>query len=195
VESDLPRCHSGSGRLTVAGSFPAKEESPSCRSRQAECQTPETNQGETIVSPHCLGQNNSYPPIILPAFHAIFSLVAKQLTSDQVQSRKDRAVRFLEDVQDDPDRAAEVEDEDLESYAERRGFEIVDNPEVRTLKVANSSMNKDELLDYVDQLEAENADLQDQLDAIADIVSPTPADDDTGDDHSDDGDVSDDYLD
>ena len=51
--------------------------------------------------------------------------------------------------------------------------------------MANSSMNKDELLDYVDQLEAENADLQDQLDSIADIVAGPPADEDTDDDDTD----------
>ena len=119
--------------------------------------------------------------------------MAKQLTREQVQSRKDKAVRFLEDVKDDPDRAAEVEDEDVESYAERRGFEIVDNPG-RSSKVANSNMSKDELLDYIDDLETENSDLQDQLDAIQDIVSPPPADDDSDDDGQDD-DSQDDYSD
>ena len=114
--------------------------------------------------------------------------MAKQLTRDQVQSRKDKAVRFLEYVKDDPDRAAEVEDEDLESYAERRGFEIVDNPRKRSLEtMANSSWSKDDLLDRIDELESENSDLQDQLDAIQDIDSP-PADDDTDDGDSDAGD-------
>ena len=32
-------------------------------------------------------------------------------------------------------------------------FDIVDNPEVRSLKVANSNMSKSELLDYIDELE------------------------------------------
>ena len=54
--------------------------------------------------------------------------MAKKLTRDQVQSRKDAAVRFLEDVKDDPDRASEVADESLEDYAERRHVEFIDNP-------------------------------------------------------------------
>ena len=56
--------------------------------------------------------------------------------------------------------------------------------------MANANMSKDELLDYIDELESENSDLQDALDSIADIIAlPTPADDDTdtdGDDADDD---------
>jgi CCR4-NOT transcriptional regulation complex NOT5 subunit len=47
----------------------------------------------------------------------------KTLTPDQVESRKERAVRFTRDVLDDPDRADEIEDETLEDYAERHGFQ------------------------------------------------------------------------
>ena len=42
------------------------------------------------------------------------------LSREQIQGRKDRAVRFTRDVVGDPDRAAEIEDEDVEAYAERR---------------------------------------------------------------------------
>jgi hypothetical protein len=42
------------------------------------------------------------------------------LSREQIQGGKDRAVRFARDVVGDPDRAAEIEDEDLEAYAERR---------------------------------------------------------------------------
>ena len=121
VESDLPRCHSGSGRLNAAGSFPGKEESESCRSGPAVRQTQATDQGETIAVT-LFGAKQfllTYSFARVPCY--VWS-VAKQLTSDQVQSRKDQAVRFLEHVKDDPDRAAEVEDESLEDYAERRGF-------------------------------------------------------------------------
>jgi hypothetical protein len=117
--------------------------------------------------------------------------VAKQLTRAQVQSRKDAAVRFLEDVKDDPDRASEVEDESLEDYAARRHFDIIDNPRKRSLEVANANMSKDELLDYIDELESENSDLQDTLDSIQDLVSPPADDDDTGED----GDVVDNVSD
>ena len=122
--------------------------------------------------------------------------VAKQLTRAEVQSRKDAAVRFLEDVKDDPDRASEVEDESLEDYAARRHFDIIDNPRKRSLEMANANMSKDELLDYIDELESENSDLQDVLDSIADIVSPPAAADDTDDDSdSDDDDAVDNFSD
>jgi hypothetical protein len=78
----------------------------------------------------------------------------KILTPSQLQSRKDKAVRFTRDVLGDPDRAEGIEDESLENYAERRGIQIA-NPSTRRTA----------------DLEEENQSLQDQLDAIADIVS------------------------
>ena len=102
----------------------------------------------------------------------------KQLTCEQVQSRKDRAVRFTDSVVGDPDRAAEIEDESLESYADSRGFQIT-NP--RGGKCGMRT--KDELLDRIEQLEEENENLQDQLNDIADIVAPD--EDGNGDDDDD----------
>jgi hypothetical protein len=49
------------------------------------------------------------------------------LSREQVQGRKDKAVRFVRDVVGDPDRAAEIEAEDVEAYAERRKLRV-DNP-------------------------------------------------------------------
>ena len=43
-----------------------------------------------------------------------------ELTRDQLQARKDKAVRFTRDVLGDPDRAEEFEEESLENYVERR---------------------------------------------------------------------------
>ena len=81
-----------------------------------------------------------------------------------------------------PDKADDIEDEDLDKWIERKGITLIDNPGEGSLKtVANSNSSKDELLDRIDELESENSDLQDQLDAIQDIVSPPPADDDTDD--------------
>jgi hypothetical protein len=51
-----------------------------------------------------------------------------KLTREQTQARKDKAVRFVEDVLQDPDRAEEIDDEDLESYASRKHIRLV-NPE------------------------------------------------------------------
>ena len=42
----------------------------------------------------------------------------KSLTREQLQSRKEQAVRFTRDVPGDPDRAEEIADESLEDYAE-----------------------------------------------------------------------------
>ena len=109
----------------------------------------------------------------------------KALTRDQVQSRKDQAVRFTRDVLDDPDRADEIEDESLEDYAERRKFTIT-NPNKRSTHMADGK-TKAELEAQIDDLEAENQDLQDQLDAIADIVGGGDQDDD--DDGGDDDDM------
>jgi hypothetical protein len=46
------------------------------------------------------------------------------LTRDQLQARKDKAVRFTRDVLDDPDRAEEIEEESLEDYASRRHMKV-----------------------------------------------------------------------
>jgi hypothetical protein len=91
----------------------------------------------------------------------------KQLTREQIQSRKDKAAGFTGDVLGDPDRAAEIENESLESYADRRGFQIT-NPRGGRCGMRT----KDDLLDRIEQLEEENENLQQQLDDIADIVAP-----------------------
>jgi hypothetical protein len=46
------------------------------------------------------------------------------VTYDQVEARKEKAVRFLRDVVGDDDRADEVEDESVEDYADRKGLVI-----------------------------------------------------------------------
>ena len=114
---------------------------------------------------------------------------SKILTRDQAESRKAAAVRFAENVPDDPDKADDIESEDPDDWIEHKGITLI-NPRKRSLEVASANMSKDELVDYIDELESKNSDLQDALDSIADIVvSPTPADDDTdadGDDADDD---------
>ena len=52
----------------------------------------------------------------------------KSRTYQQVQTAKERAVRFLENVLDDEDRAEEVKDESVEDYADRRRIRIIENP-------------------------------------------------------------------
>lgn len=58
-----------------------------------------------------------------------------KLTREQLRSRKDKAVRFVEDVKGDPERAAEIEAESLEDYAERRKIELL-NPKRRQRTMA-----------------------------------------------------------
>ena len=108
----------------------------------------------------------------------------KELTRDQLQARKEKAVRFTRDILGDPDRAEEIADESLEDYAERRRIQII-NPSKRRNAIMST---KRELEERVDELEQENNELQDQLDTIADIVAPeeeSDEDDDRDDDEED----------
>ena len=123
------------------------------------------------------------------------TVASKILTRDQAQARKDAAVRFAENVLDDPDKADDIESEDLDDWIERKRISLIDNSGKRSLEMANNKWSKDELVDRIDELESENSDLQDTLDSIADIVSPPPAGDDTDDDDDVADNVSDDYSD
>ena len=107
----------------------------------------------------------------------------KSLSREQLESRKEQAVRFTENVLGDPDRAAEIADESLEDYAERRKITLT-NPCGRSKGIMAT---KQELLDQIADLEEENQQLQDQLDAVADIVSPSDEDDGATDDDNGDG--------
>jgi hypothetical protein len=120
-------------------------------------------------------------------------VASKILTRDQAEARKAAAVRFAENVLDDPDKADDIKSESLDDWVARKRITLVDNPGKRSLEMANANMSKDELLDYIDELESENSDLQDTLDSIQDLISPpTPADDDTDtdDDDADDDDAA-----
>jgi len=94
----------------------------------------------------------------------------KALTRDQLESRKEKAVRFTRDVLGDPDRADEIADESLEDYAERRRIQIT-NPSKRRNATMATNKSKAELEAEIADLQGENQELQDQLDSIADIAS------------------------
>jgi hypothetical protein len=116
----------------------------------------------------------------------------KTLTRAELGSRKAQAVRFTRDVLGDPERADEIEAESLEDYAERRRVKLLNSFERRDMNMARSS-TKVQLEDRIDELEQENQDVQDQLDAVADIVEPADDDlDDDDDSDSDDDDTGDD---
>jgi hypothetical protein len=82
------------------------------------------------------------------------------VTEEQIQSKKDKAVRYLRDVIQDNDRADEVEDESPEDYAERKGLIISNSSKRRMKAVANgnnndtvndlSDLSKNDLLDLID---------------------------------------------
>jgi predicted RNase H-like nuclease (RuvC/YqgF family) len=115
----------------------------------------------------------------------------KRLTRVQVEGRKERAASFTESVLEDPDRADEIRDESVESYAERRHFQITNPDRRRKMRRRKTAENyreeNQELKEQVRELEEQNENLQDQLDSIAEIVAP--------DDESDDPDEGDSDLD
>jgi Skp family chaperone for outer membrane proteins len=115
----------------------------------------------------------------------------KRLTRDQIQARKEKAVRFTRDVLGDPDRADEIAAEDLDSYALRKHVEIA-NPTNRSSTVprtktkADLESEIDDLRSENQELQEDNVELQDQLDSIADIVSPSDEDEDEDEEDEDD---------
>lgn len=116
----------------------------------------------------------------------------KALTRSQLESRKEKAVRFTRDVLGDPDRADEIADESLEDYAQRRKIQIT-NPTKRKSAIMATTKSKAELEAENADLRDENQKLQDQLDAVADIVAPEDEGDDddqngAGDDEEEDDD-------
>ncbi len=120
----------------------------------------------------------------------------KLLTREQVEGRKAKAVRFVRDVLGDPERADEIEAEDLQHYATRRNL-LLTNPR-RTNMPRKRTLDdyRDEIADLKDQisdLEDQNESLQDQLDDIADIVSPPDEEEEEVEEVTEDNGDSDDY--
>lgn len=119
----------------------------------------------------------------------------KTLTREQLQSRKDKAVRFTRDVVGEPERAEEIEGESLDDYAERRKIEL-SNPRWR-LTMAKKSIEdyRDEVKDLKQQirdLEDDNQALNDKLENVADALEPEEAaDEDDDDDDDENGDEED----
>jgi uncharacterized protein YceH (UPF0502 family) len=100
-------------------------------------------------------------------------------TREQVAGRKEKAERFIRNVLGDEERADEISDEDLDDYAARRHFEIINPANRRTAEMPS----KKELEDRIAELEEENADLNDRLASIGDLVG-TDEDDEEEDDDS-----------
>jgi hypothetical protein len=122
----------------------------------------------------------------------------KTLTRKQIESRKEKAVRFVRDVLGDPDRADEIDQESLNDYASRRKIQLLNpvkgktmakirlfNPRAATrtnripgtaLQNAGATATQEEspsvaaLRQQNQELQSQNDDLQDQLDRIADLA-------------------------
>lgn len=111
----------------------------------------------------------------------------KVLTREQVESRKEKAERFTRDVLGDSERADEIANEDLEDYAERRRIELSNPPERRKVTMARKRvMSREEMMDKIDALEQENAELQEKLDDIGSILEePEEGDEENGDEDDD----------
>ena len=108
----------------------------------------------------------------------------KTKSLDQIEKMQAKAVRFLRDVADDPDRADEFEAMSPEEYAEHRGIEIVSNPSQITIRIrrrtAVAKPTRADLEDRVEELEEENQALNDKLDSILDIVEEDEGEDEAG---------------
>jgi hypothetical protein len=120
--------------------------------------------------------------------------VKKTRTLEQVATAKARAVNFLSNVLEDDDRADEVEEESLESYAERRGIQILENPSGRGKQMPTITKPElEKMLDEVAQLAGSALDpassrrqLVDALQAIYNIAGPDDEDEDEEIDEDDD---------
>jgi hypothetical protein len=114
-----------------------------------------------------------------------------ELTRDQLQARKDKAVRFTRDVLGDPDRAEEIAEESLDDYAERRHIKLTNSPK-RRKGIMASGKTKADLEQEIADLQEENSELQDRLDAVADLVSPEDEEEDDEDLEDEDDEENDD---
>ena len=102
-----------------------------------------------------------------------------------VAAKKDKAVRFLSDVVRDDDKADDFDHMSVEEYADKKHIQIV-NPRSDSVMANGNGRTKQDLLDEIDDLTQENQDLQDQLDAISDIIAgPDEGDEDDDGDHDD----------
>jgi hypothetical protein len=109
----------------------------------------------------------------------------KVKTLSQVEGSKAKAVRFVRDVLGDEDRAAEIEEESPESYAERKRIRIMETNPKRSTTMATAKPTRADLEQRVEELEAENQELVDKLDSIADVINDDDSDEEDGEEEDD----------
>jgi len=104
----------------------------------------------------------------------------KVKTLEQVESMKAKAERFVRDVLDDDDRADEIADESAEDYADRKRIRILANQYQRKNPMPNT---KADLEARIEELESQNEELRDKLEAIGEVLA---GDEDEDDDEAED---------
>lgn len=126
-----------------------------------------------------------------------YSTVHEGSHSPAAPQAKEKAVPFVRDVQGDSERAAEIERESLEDYAERRKIQLI-NPTRRAARMARTSgaPSKAELKEVLDEIsgladealdpENERADLVRKLKDIADLAEGNAGAEDEGEEHEED---------
>lgn len=108
----------------------------------------------------------------------------KTRTLDQIRTLQEKAVRFLRDVVGDPEKADEFEALSPEEYAEHKRIEIKNPFSVgaqhhsRRITMATT---RQKLEERIEELEAENENLQDKLDSILDIAQEEEEEENGGD--------------
>ena len=100
----------------------------------------------------------------------------KAKTLEQLEQMRQKAVRFLRDVVGDDDKAEEFNEMTPEEYAEHKGVEIAANPKRRRMPTS-SRPTRAELEERIEDLEQENAELNDKLDSIVDIAGSSDEED------------------
>jgi hypothetical protein len=111
----------------------------------------------------------------------------KYRTIEQVATAQDRAVRFAQNVLQDDEKADELASLSPEEYAERKRIQIITpNPTERNRPTTMPKPTRADLEARVQELEEENSDLNERLDAIADLVGTSEEADEDSDESDDD---------
>lgn len=115
---------------------------------------------------------------------------------ERAEAGKAQAESFVDNVLDDPERASEIADMSLEDWLEETGRRIANPKHItrrKNMATRKAVATKDDLLDEVETLRAENETLRDQvgdlserLDQVYAIASPDDEDDELDEEEDDD---------
>ena len=109
----------------------------------------------------------------------------KVMTSGRAEIAKERAARFVRDVLGDEERAAAIEEESLQGWAERRNIRV-ENPFPGKRKGRFKPMpTKSELERRVEELEEELSVYEEREDQLLDVLGVNSEDDEESDEFED----------